>query len=143
MLVSFYKDFLMEGTNCKKVKKHLWSKPDFVQQKIYCTTDISGICDDSELEAEVERLTQEQLSTDGWGYRFDCWHRVVPYLESLEIAKQNNWEADYHIPTNELSVKTLDDWTVEKAAKELNGKQFAQYCRDYGIVIKDGQTYDL
>lgn len=135
MLVYFHKGFLMEGTNCKKVKKHFWSKPDFVQQKIYCTTGISGICDESELDAEVERLTQEQLSTDGWGYRFDCWHRVVPYTESLEIAKLNKWEADYPIPTNELTVKTLDNWTVEKATKELNGKQFAQYCRDYGIVL--------
>lgn len=137
MLVSFHKGFLMEGTNCKKVKKHFWSKPDFVQQKIYCTTGISGICDESELEAEVERLTQEQLSTDGWGYRFDCWHRVVPYTESLEIAKLNKWEADFPIPANELVVKTLDNWTVEHAAKELNGKQFAQYCRDYGIVLKE------
>jgi hypothetical protein len=143
MLVYFHKGFLMEGTNCKKVKKHFWSKPDFVQQKIYCTTGISGICDESELDAEVERLTQEQLSTDGWGYRFDCWHRVVPYTESLEIAKLNKWEADFPIPANELVVKTLDNWTVEHAAKELNGKQFAQYCRDYGIVIKDVQTYDL
>lgn len=143
MLVYFHKGFIMEGTNCKKVKKYFWSKPEFVKQKIYCTTGIRGVCDDSELDAEVTRLTKEQLDSSGWGYKFDCWNRVVPYLESLEIAKQNNWEADYHIPTNELSVKTLDDWTVEKAAKELNGKQFAQYCRDYGIVIKDVQTYDL
>ena len=137
MLVYFHKGFIMEGTNCKKVKKHFWSKPEFVKQKIYCTTGISGVCDDSELDTEVERLTKEQLATSGWGYRFDCWNRVVPYLESLEIAKLNNWEADYHIPANELTVKTLDDWTVEKAAKELNGKQFAQYCRDYGIVLNE------
>ncbi len=137
MLVYFHKGFILEGTNYKKVKKHFWSRPDFVKQKIYCTTGISGICDDSELAAEVERLTKEQLDSSGWGYKFDCWSRVVPYLESLEIAKQNNWEADYHIPANELTVKTLDDWTVEKAAKELNGKQFAQYCRDYGIVLNE------
>ena len=138
MLVSFHKGFLMEGTNCKKVKKHFWSKPEFIKQTIYCTTGICGVCDDSELEAEVERLTQENLDSDGWGYKFDRWTRVVPYLESLEIAKQKKWEADYHIPTNELTVKTLDDWTVEKAAKELNGKQFAQYCRDYGIILSVG-----
>ena len=136
MLVYFHKGFLMEGTNCKKVKKHFWSKPEFIKQTIYCTTGISGVCDDSELEAEVERLTQERLDSDGWGYKFDRWYRVVPYLESLEIAKRDKWEADYHIPKNELTTKTLDNWSVEKAAKELNGKQFAQYCRDYGIVLK-------
>ena len=133
MLVYFHKGFLMEGTNYKKVKKHFWSKPEFVNQTIYCATGISGVCDDSELEAEVERLTQERLDSDGYGYKFDRWHRVVPYFESLEIAKRDKWEADYHIPKNELTIKTLDNWSVEKAAKELNGKQFAQYCRDYGI----------
>ena len=136
MLVYFHKGFLMEGTNYKKVKKHFWSKHEFIKQTIYCTTGISGICDDSELEAEVERLTKKELDSGGWGYKFDCWHRIVPYLESLEIAKQEKWVADYEIPTNELTTETLDNWTVEKAAKTLNGKQFAQYCRDYGIVLK-------
>ena len=136
MLVYFHKGFLMEGTNYKKVKKHFWSKPEFIKQTIYCTTGISGICDDSELDTEVERLTKKELDSSGWGYKFDCWHRIVPYLESLEIAKRDKWEADYHIPKNELTTKTLDNWSVEKAAKELNGKQFAQYCRDYGIVLK-------
>ena len=136
MLVYFHKGFLMEGTNYKKVKKHFWSKPEFIKQTIYCTTGISGICDDSELDTEVERLTKKELDSGGWGYKFDCWHRIVPYLESLEIAKQEKWVADYEIPKNELTTETLDNWTVEKAAKTLNGKQFAQYCRDYGIVLK-------
>lgn len=136
MLIHFSKGFIIEGTNCRKVKKHFWSKPEFIKQTIYCTAGISGICDESELESEVERLTKERLNSDGWGYNFDCWHRVVPYLESLDIAKKQKWEADYHIPTNELKIETLDDWTVEQAAKKLTGKQFAQYCRDYGIVLR-------
>lgn len=137
MLVYFSKGFLMEGTNTRKVKKHFWSKPEEVKQTVYCTTGIDGVCDDSELNAEVARLTKEMLDSDGWGYKFHGWHRVVPYLESLEIAQTQKWEADYHIPKNELTIKTLDSWTVERAAKELNGKQFAQYCRDYGITLKE------
>lgn len=136
MLVQFHKGFLMEGANTIKIKEHFWSKPQEMRQTIYCTTGIGGICDESEVETEVERLTKERLDSSGWGYKFDRWYRVVPYLESLEIAKELEWEDDYHIPKNELTIKTLDDWTVEKAAKTLNGKQFAQYCRDYGIVIK-------
>ena len=61
------------------------------------------------------------------------------YEESLEVAKRDNWEKEYinkHIPTGKLTIKTLDDWVVAKAAKELTGKQFAQYCKDYNICIK-------
>lgn len=133
MLVYFHKGFLMEGKTTFKKRKHFWSKPEFVTQNIYCTTGIHGICDESELDAEVEKLTKERLDSDGWGYKFDKWYRVVPYLESLEIAKAQKWEADYPIPKNELKIGTLDSWTVETAAKKLTGKQFAQYCRDYGI----------
>lgn len=136
MLVQFHKGFIMEGENTITEKKHFWSKPESRRHKIYCTTGINGICDDSELEAEVERLTAEQLKSSGWGKEFSGWQRVVPYEECLEISKRDNWDKDYYIPKNELTIKTLDTWTVEKAAKELVGKQFAQYCKDYHIWYK-------
>ena len=139
MLVSFHKGFIMEGENTSTVKKHLWSKPESKRHKIYCTTGVYGICDDYELEAEIERLIKLDLASSGWGKEFSGWQMVLTYEESLEIAEREGWGkgyAEYHIPTTEVTVKTLDNWTVERAAKELNGKQFAQYCRDYGIILK-------
>lgn len=136
MLVQFHKGFIMEGENTITVKKHFWSKPESRRHKIYCSTGISGICDDSELDAEIERLTAEQLKSSGWGKEFSGWQRVVPYEECLEISKRDNWDRDY-IPDGKLTTKTLDTWTVEKAAKELVGKQFAQYCKDYQFGTKD------
>ena len=59
MLVSFHKGFIMEGENTITVKKHLWSKPESKRHKIYCTTGVYGICDDYELEAEIERLIND------------------------------------------------------------------------------------
>ena len=59
MLVYFHKGFLMEGKTTFKKRKHFWSKPEFVTQNIYCTTGIHGICDESELDAEVEKLTKD------------------------------------------------------------------------------------
>jgi hypothetical protein len=126
----------MEGENTITVRKHFWSKPESKRQKIYCTTGVYGICDDSELERVVEERIQKQLNSSGWGKEFSGWHRVLTHEESLEIAERDNWGKEYHVPKCELTTKTLDDWTVEKAAKELNGKQFAQYCRDYGIVLR-------
>jgi hypothetical protein len=136
MLVSFHKGFIMEGENTVTKKKHFWSKPESERHKIYCTTGIAGICDDSELDLEVELLTRERLNSSGWGRDFSGWQKVLTYEECLEVAARENWGQDYvdsYVPRCKLIVDSLDDWTVAKAAKELTGKQFAQYCRDYGI----------
>ena len=139
MLVKFHKGFIMEGEITVFERKHFWSKPVAKREKIYSTTGVYGICDDSEVEAEVERLTKDRLANEGWGREFSGWQKVLTYEECLEVAQKNDWGQDYierHMPACKLTTKTLDNWTVAEAAKELNGKQFAQYCRDYGITIK-------
>ena len=121
MLVSFHKCFIMEGENTITERKHFWSKPKSVRQKIYTTTNIHGICDDSELDTIVEAQIQKSLTSSGWGKDFSGWQRVLTYEESLEISKRENWSKDYidlHLPTCKLTIKTLDNWTVAKAAKE-------------------------
>lgn len=126
----------MEGENTIKIKKHFWSKPVEKQHKIYCTTGVHGICDESELEEKIKEEIDKRLAGDGWGKDFSGWQRVLTYEESLEVSEREGWGkmyTDHYIPTAEVTIKTLENWTVEKAAKELNGKQFAQYCRDYGI----------
>ena len=140
MLVSFHKGFIMEGENTVTKKKYFWSKPVETRQKIYLTTGVHGICNESELEIEVERQTKKCLAQSGWGKDFSGWQKVLTYEECLEVAARDDWGQDYiekHVPACKLTIKTLDNWTVEKAAKELNGKQFAQYCRDCGITIKE------
>lgn len=139
MLVSFHKGFIMEGENTITEKKHFWSKPVEKRHKIYCTTGVHGYCDESELDKVVEELTQKRLNSSGWGNEFSGWQKVLTYDECIEVAARNHWGQDYvdsYVPSGKLTVKTLEDWTVKKAASELNGKQFAQYCKDYGIVIQ-------
>ena len=133
MLVYFHKSFLMEGKTHFKERKHFWNKAELVEHTIYLTTGVWGICDESEVEAEVERLTKENLKTSGWGYHFKGWHRIVPYLEACDIAKKLKWDKDYHIPTNEVRTEPVNEWPMEKILKELNGKQFAKFCRDNNI----------
>jgi hypothetical protein len=140
MLVSFHKGFIMEGEASFKERKHFWSKPELVRRKIYSTTGVYGICDDSELDTVVEDKIQRRLKSSGWGTDFSGWQKVLTYEESVEVAERNNWSKDYvdfHLPSCELTTRTLEDWTVKKAASELNGKQFAQYCKDYGIVLTE------
>lgn len=136
MLVKFHKGFIMEGENTVTKRKHFWSRPESKRQKIYCTTGVGGICDDSELETELERQIKDMLNSSGWGKEFSGWQRVLTYEECLEVSEREGWGTmytDHYLPTTEVTIKTLENWTVAKAAKELNGRQFAQYCRDYGI----------
>ena len=49
----------MEGENTIKVKKHFWSKPVEKRHKIYCTTGVHGICDESELEEKIKIAMDE------------------------------------------------------------------------------------
>lgn len=137
MLVYFHKGFLMEGTTHFKKRKHLFAKAELVKHTIYLTTGVHGICNESEIEAEVERLTQKQLKSGGWGYNFECWHRVVPYLEACDLAKKLKWDPDYPIPTNEVKTEPINEWPMEKIIKELNGKQFAQFCRENDMPVKE------
>lgn len=133
MLVSFHKGFMMEGEATFKESLG-WFRKGKARHKIYSYTGISGICDESELDAEVERLTNKQLASSGWGEDFSGWQRVVPYDESVLIARRKFWDTE-GLPKCQLRVTKLDTWTVAEAAKKLTGEQFAQYCRDYGIYI--------
>lgn len=137
MLVSFHKGFIMEGEASFKEKEHFWAKSVEKRRKIYLHTGIDGICDDSELEAEVDRLTNKCLAQSGWGQDFSGWCYILTREECIKLTAREHWSQDYvdTMQSGELVINTLDNWTVERAAKELNGKQFAQYCRDYGIAL--------
>jgi hypothetical protein len=127
MLVSFRKSLLLEGEYTETKRKHFWSKPYEVREKTYLVSGISGICDEANLDEEVERHTQEA----GAG-----WKRVVPYEELFERAKAEGWQKAT-LPSFKLIVEPVRDWTVGKAIEKLTGKQFAQYCRECGITQKD------
>lgn len=136
MLVEFYKGFIMEGENTITERKYFWSRPESRRQKIYCTAGVHGICDESELDEKIKEGIEKCLASSGWGKEFSGWQRVLTYEESVEVSEREGWGKMYtnhYLPTTEITLKYLDDWTVEKAAKELNGRQFAQYCRDFGI----------
>jgi hypothetical protein len=126
----------MEGEALFKERKHFWSKKELKREKIYCFSGIGGICDMSDLSTEVEKQIKKRLASNGWGYKFLGWQRILNYEESLEIAKEREWDID-DLPKCKLTTETLDNWTVEHAAKTLNGKLFAQYCKDYGIVLTE------
>lgn len=134
MLVCFTKGFTMEGENSYKERKHFWSKPQEVRHKIYCNTWVYGICDESEVESEIERKTQKQLKTSGWGIKFSGWQRVVPYEEIVEIYKSHGWHEQLsELPSDTVRLDYINTWKMDKILAVLTGDQFLQFCKGTGL----------
>ena len=136
MFVYFYKAIILEGENTVKEKDSFWSKPKEVRQKIYCRTGVYGYCDEAEIDSEVERLSVEQLKTNGWGKDFSGWQRFITPEECPELAKKYNWDKNFVI-TGKTNITYLYDMKVATAATKFNAKQFAQYLKDYGKLDYD------
>ena len=134
MLVYFHKGITLEGETTVVKRKHFWNRPEEQRKKIYCHTAVSGICDESEVGSEVDRLVSEQkLTTRGWGKDFSGWQRTVENDEMPDIAKESGW-SDVRI--NKLTIEPVSSWTMEEILKNLTGKQFAQFCKDCDITLK-------
>ena len=132
MLICFSKAFTMEGETSFKERKHFWNKAEEVRHKIYCNAFVSGICDESELDAEIERKTQEELKTSGWGINFSGWQRVVPYEEALEIYKEKGWDTEA-LPLGKVRTEYVNQWKMDKILKTLNGEQFSKLCKEIDL----------
>lgn len=139
MLVHFRKELILEGANNRTSRKHFWSKLETNRCKCYHFTSIRGICDDSEVEAEVERLTKEAMLTEkGYGEGFSGWERVVPFEELPALYSRLGWaREDRRFPAG-VKIEDISTWPMEKVLKKLTGKQFAQFCKDTGIAWKEG-----
>lgn len=140
MLVEFHKGFIMEGENTYTKRKHFWGKPESKRQKIYLCTGVKGICDESEVDQEIERLTQEELKEDGWGTDFSGWQRVVPLEERTELAKKLKWDLE-ELPTYQVKTELINSWTMEKILKTLTGEQFVQFCKSNEISFKEDKLH--
>jgi len=138
MLVEFRKGFLLEGESTYTHKKFPWSKPVSERRNIYLFSSASGFCDESEVDQEIARLTAKALKEhSGWGEDFSGWQRVVPYDESVEIAKAKGWDVS-HLPTGRIFIEYVHTWKMNKILERLTGEQFAQFCKDHNISVKDG-----
>lgn len=133
MLVYFSKVLVLEGENSRTSRKHFWSKPEIKRCRCYSYPVISGICDESELDSEVKRLSKEALLNEkGYGEVFFGWNRIVPFEELPALYSRLGYaREDRKFP--DLKVEYVNTWPMEKILKKLTGKQFIQFCRDYGI----------
>ena len=57
---------------------------------------------------------------------------VAPVVHGKWIGKKYNWDNRY-LPTYNVNIEYIHTWKMEKILKELDGTQFAQFCRDMEI----------
>ena len=134
MLIYFHKRFVLEGETTIKQRKHFWNRKVDTRQKIYHYASIDGICDEKDLDKEIERLTSLKLKSSGYGKNFSGWQRVVPEIELFEIARDLGWDMDT-LPTGNISIEYVNQWTMDKIIKHLTGEQFIQFCKENDINL--------
>ena len=107
MLIYFHKRFVLEGETTIKQRKHFWNRKVDTRQKIYHYASIDSICDEKDLDKEIERLTLLKLKSSGYGKNFSGWQRVVPEIELFEIARNHGWDIDT-LPTGNISIEYVN-----------------------------------
>ena len=127
MLVKFHKGFIMEGIT-DKVEKKMFGRTEIERNvKIYVSTGVSGICDESEVEEKVAEAVANEMNSDGWGENFQGWKRLISAEEAKAI-----YDHEYtHL--NKITTEPINSWKMDRIIKELTGAQFAQFCKENGI----------
>lgn len=133
MLVQFYKRVLMEGeTTVVEKSKHWWSKPKEIRRKIYRYGFVDGICDEQDVDKEIEKSLPSLLAnTLGWGKDFSGWQRVVPCEEYLSVGENPT------IYSDRIILEYINTWKMDKILKTLTGEQFIRFCKENNKDAKE------
>ncbi len=133
MLVHFCKRILLEGEAVRESVKKPFKKSTKEVRKIGLPTTVKGVCDESEVEYEVERLTKLALSNTGYGEGFSGWKRVVPFEEWQSFYEELNWTFE---PLNDITiVEYISTWPMDKILKTLTGRQFITFLIENGSGV--------
>jgi hypothetical protein len=120
MLVHFFKSITLEGEATFTERKHFWSKPVEERKRIYVHTAVDGICDESEVPKEIDRLIYEKCATiKSCGKDFSGWHVYKQITDKKEAI-----------------ITYINQWKMREIMHELTGEQFAQFCRENDIALK-------
>ena len=61
---------------------------------------------------------------------------MVPEIELFEIARDLGWDMDT-LPTGNISIEYVNQWTMDKIIKHLTGEQFIQFCKEAYINLNE------
>lgn len=133
MLIEFVKSVIFEGESSiiektsgfSKKRRYEWADQP---RKIYKTFTLHGICDDSVIDTEIERLIRAHFipsSEPG----FSGWQRVVTPEELPEGIGIDTTNPSF----NMVIVKPVKEWKMSKIIHELSGEQFFQLCKENGL----------
>lgn len=134
MLVYYHKGFTLKGygdfIERKGFKKIVYRHP------MYLSTGVNGICDEADVEAEVAKKVEAEMSrTDHWAdANFSGWTEIC--TDEAELRKAYPWSDNDFITkmhANETHIEYINKWPMKKILENLNGVQFAQFCKENDI----------
>lgn len=146
MLVHYHRGFVLKGYADVTHKK--WFKKTVVREPVYCSTGIYGICDESEVEAEVAKKIKERMSYNNTKVGDTSWGDFENFTGWTEICTDEA-ELRPHFPYSDdeffkrmcaesATITPVNSWPMKKIIDNLTGVQFAQFCKENdisGIVL--------
>jgi len=111
MLVEIYRGVVLKGYSILSRRKHWYSKIEKERRQIKLNTGIHTICDEEEIELNVDRLLKEVMEDSGWGENFEGW-------------SDYEWKWD-------LRVVYIKDLKMNEIIEKLTGEQFKN---EFGFI---------
>jgi len=111
MLVEIFRGLKLKGYSTVLKRKHWYSRGTKERCQISLRTGIHTICDEEEIELNVENLLKEEINNSGWGENFEGW-------------------SDYEW-TRDLRIVYIKDLKMNEIIEKLTGEQFKN---EFGIT---------
>lgn len=118
-----------------EVAKGLFKKITFIRKEYIRQQVCGGICDSTEVETKInEALPKVIEEITSWGYS-----NVEVCTDACDIIKMFPYETKDWAQRKanlEPSIVYLSTLKVADVIKLVNGKQFAQYCKENEIIFE-------
>ena len=139
MLVHYHRGFVLKGYG--DFTKRKWFKKVTTREPMYLSTGVNGICDETEVEAElVKKIGEEMARMEHWAdANFSGWLEICTNAD--ELRKYFPWQNEDFVQKmvkSEVTTTPVNEWSMKKIIDNLTGAQFAQFCKENdisGIVL--------
>lgn len=111
MLVEIHRGLKLKGYSILSKRKHWYSKLEKERKQIKLNTGIHTICDEKDIESNVNKLLTEEMNSSGWGENFEGW-------------------SDYEW-THDLRINYIKNLKMKEIIEKLTGEQFKN---EFGFI---------
>ena len=125
MLVEVHQQFVWHHPYKKKVKDSFMNY-HYEDAIDYCISTISFVCDEKDVDKEVEKRIENYFTEESRKYRISGYGFEIP---------PGIYEGQYengHTCTRTITY--IKDFKMKEILELLTGEQYAQFCKEMGIT---------